>query len=292
MEKISTIVPSYNRAHLLEKTIPTYFQEGVEIEELILVDDCSTDNTKEVVKKLQKRYSKIKYLRLEKNMKQQAAKNKGIENLSPDSKFVYFGDDDAILLPNSLKYLLETLKKYDADLVGARALTAKTEKDILEKEKFLDKYNMISKKIVDFEKYIFNFENSIKEPVEVLVTHSYFLIKKEAIGTTRFNLKYLGNCYREETDFILKIRKKGKKIMYDSRAVGINLPRSIATGGAHKKGILGKFKWYYWAIRNNNLFLDNEYDYLKKNNFVKSSKNLLKLKFILNRGLKKLKIEI
>lgn len=29
--------------------------------------------------------------------------------------------------------------------------------------------------------------------------------------------------------------------MYDSRAIGINLPRSIATGGAHKKGILGKF---------------------------------------------------
>lgn len=290
MNKISIIIPTYNRAHLLEKTIPTYFQDGINIEELILIDDCSTDNTQEVVKKLQQNYPKIKYYRLEKNMRQQAAKNKGIENLSTDTEFVYFGDDDAILLPNSIKYLLETIKEYKADLVGARALIAKENDDIVKQERFLQKYNIIVDEVINFEKYIFNFEYIVEKPKEVIATHAYFLIKKEAIGETRFNTKYLGNAYREETDFILNVKKKGKKIMYDARAIGINLPRNIATGGAHKKGIFGKLKWYYWAIRNNNLFLENHYEFLKKNSYVKSSKICLKLKFIYFRGVKKLRI--
>lgn len=70
-------MPSYGRAHLLKKTIPTYLQKGVV--ELILVDDCSPDNTREVVEDLQKTYPQIKYLRNERNMKQTASKNRGID---------------------------------------------------------------------------------------------------------------------------------------------------------------------------------------------------------------------
>ena len=47
---ISVIIPSYNRAHLLQTTIPTYFQEGVG--EVIIIDDCSTDNTQEIINKM------------------------------------------------------------------------------------------------------------------------------------------------------------------------------------------------------------------------------------------------
>jgi len=44
---VSVVLPSFNRARLLPITIPTYFQEDVS--EVILVDDCSSDNTAEVV---------------------------------------------------------------------------------------------------------------------------------------------------------------------------------------------------------------------------------------------------
>ena len=51
MEKcVSVIVPSYNRAHLLKKTIPSYIQENVG--EVIIVDDASTDNTFDVINEL------------------------------------------------------------------------------------------------------------------------------------------------------------------------------------------------------------------------------------------------
>lgn len=280
-KKISIIIPTYNRAHLLEKTIPTYIQKNVNIIEVIIIDDCSQDNTKEIVEKLQEQYPMIRYYRLEKNSRQQAAKNKGIELLSKDCDYVYFADDDVIFLPNSLKYLIETLEIYSADLVGGRALWANTLENITNYREFLKK----SKKafndvVVDIDNDIFNFDVEFKKPLDTLVTHAYFLIKKESIGDTRFDTRYRGNAYREETDFILQIKKKGKKIMYDSRAIGINYPRNIATGGAHEKGIKGKLIWHYWAIKNNNIFWDKNYSYLKKINEVTSSKNILKIKFI------------
>lgn len=277
--RISVIIPSYNRAHILEKTIPTYFQPGVE--EVLLIDDCSTDNTKKVAEKLKKIFPKLKYYRMEKNSKQTGAKNKGIELADKNNEYIYFGDDDALLMENSIKFLTETMKKYNADLVGAKALYFKNKKELRNIDKFIKKFKKITnKKIVDFNKLYFNFEKETEIPVEIPVTHAYFLIKKEAIGEVRFSLDYKGNCFREETDFILQIYKQGKKIMYDSRAIGINLPRIEASGGAHLKGIIGKIKWNYSAIKNNNIFIEKHYEYLKENKLVKRSKINLKILFV------------
>ena len=60
---VSVVLPSFNRARLLPITIPTYFQEDVS--EVILVDDCSSDNTAEVVKELQTRFPTLRYFRNE-----------------------------------------------------------------------------------------------------------------------------------------------------------------------------------------------------------------------------------
>lgn len=294
-KKIGIIIPTYNRAHLLEKVIPTYVNqkgENFELREIIIVDDYSSDNTEEVVEKLKAKYEIIEYYRLSKNSKQQIAKNTGIELLNKDVELVYFGDDDAILIPGSIEYLVETLEKYEADLVGARALWAKTLEEIIDYKKIIRKIkNNENEEIVNFEKDIFNFSNIYQEPKIVPVTHSYFLIKKSAIGSTRFSSIYRGNSYREETDFILEINKKGKKIMYDSRAVGINYPRIIATGGSHKRGVIGKYLWYYfWVIKNNNIFLDKNYNYLKNKNYIKSKKNILKIKFVYILGKRVLKM--
>lgn len=282
--KVSVIIPSYNRGHLLEKTIPTYIQDNVI--EIIIVDDCSEDNTQEIVEKMKEKYPLIKYYKMDKNSKQQAAKNKGIELVNEESKYIYFGDDDAILIENSISFLVETMEKYNADLVGARALWAKTEEDINNLSKFISKNNFFTDELVNFDRDEFNFDKITKKAMEVPVTQAYFLIKKEALGVVRFSLDYKGNAYREETDFILQIHKKRKKIMYDARAVGINLPRYIATGGVHKKGVFGRVKWFYWAVKNNDLFLEKNYEYLKKENLVHKNKLALKVFFIFSESKK------
>ena len=91
MKTVTVVIPSYNRAKILPKTIPTYLQPDVN--ELIIIDDCSSDNTEQVVKKLQKKYPIIKYFRNEVNSKQTFSKNVGIKNATCD--YIYFGDDDS-----------------------------------------------------------------------------------------------------------------------------------------------------------------------------------------------------
>ena len=67
---ISVVMPSYGRAHLLKKTLPSYIQDNVI--EVIVIDDCSPDNTEQVVKELQKEYPIIRYYRNNYNVKQAA----------------------------------------------------------------------------------------------------------------------------------------------------------------------------------------------------------------------------
>lgn len=283
-ENVSVIIPTYNRAHLLEKTIPTYLQENVK--EIIIVNDASTDNTHDVLIKLKKKYPIIKIVNLLQNSKQTYSKNIGMEYISSNISFVYFGDDDSILLPNSMKYLLETIKKYKADLVGAKALYLKCgedEKNIIEILRKVKKIELVKAKRKSFNNFICAYD--VNEPIEVLTTYACFLVKKEILGKVKFSLDYKVNCYREETDFTLNIHKLGKKLMYDSRACQINLPRKKASGGAHKKGIIGKFKWYYWAIKNNNLFIEKHYEYLKVNHYILGNKFFFKVRFIISEGI-------
>lgn len=286
--KISVIIPTYNRAHLLEKTIPTYFQENVE--EVIIVNDASTDNTKEILVKLKEKYPNIKIFNLEKNSKQTYCKNLGMTLLSKGIDYVYFGDDDSILLPNSINYLYETLVNYKADLVGAKAIYLKNSKELENIDETLEKIKKISINEVG-EKYLENFYccYDVEKPIEVLITYACFLIKKEILEKVKFSLDYKQNCYREETDFTLRVHELGKKLMYDSRACQVNLPREQASGGAHVNGILGKLKWYYWLVRNNHIFLKKHYDYLKMNNYLNENKICYEIKFALKEGIKILK---
>ena len=117
--RISVVVPSYNRAHLLKRTLPTYINQE-DVIELILVDDCSTDDTEKVVKELQNEYPQIRYFRNQKNSKQPYSNNVGILNAVGD--YIYFGDDDSILMPDSIHYLKETILKYNVQICGAKAL--------------------------------------------------------------------------------------------------------------------------------------------------------------------------
>ena len=58
--KVSVIIPTYNRAHLIGKAINSVISQTYQDYEIIVVDDASTDNTKEVVKGFNN--SKIRYI--------------------------------------------------------------------------------------------------------------------------------------------------------------------------------------------------------------------------------------
>lgn len=279
MEKIVTvIIPSYNRAHLLERTVPTYMQEGVK--EIILVDDCSMDNTPEVVCRLQQKIPQLKYIRQPQNMRQTAAKNRGLELV--ETEWVYFGDDDSILYPGSIKQLYETCVTYGVEACGAAAYYMKPGEEELDMNEYISRNQVFTDdltNVVNINTMHACFSYSVKHPIEVPFCHAALIIKTSIARMVKFDLSYTGNAYREETDFILRCGAKGVTFMYDSRAAQINLPAYLATGGARSS----KSKWKYKRdmIINNWRFLKRNHKFMRDNYNVSSSKYCMQLQFML-----------
>lgn len=273
---ITVIIPSYNRAHLLPEIIPSYLQGAVS--RVVLVDDCSIDNTKEVIKKLQVEIPILDYIRLDKNSRQAYAKNVAIETV--ETPWIYFGDDDSVLYPNSLKFLLQTCQEYDADICGAKALYMNDDEIDLEKNVAI--HNILlptGKLIADLNTLETNFQYSVVQPISVPIVQASALVKTDVAKRIKFDPSYIGNSYREETDFFLRSFLEGSKIMYDSRAVQINLPRKKAKGGSHSSG---KIKWYYYTVVNNHRFMNKNWSSVQKKLAIKTPQMIMEIKFLYN----------
>ena len=274
--RVSVVIPSYNRAKLLLEKIPTYLQEDVI--EVIIVDDASVDNTAEVVKKIQEKYPQVKYIRNAVNKKQTYSKNIGIKISKGD--YIYLGDDDSILMPNSIRYLKETMYKYNADICGAKALYLPMEYvNKIDEYVQLNDIQLVDKnEIVDIKKIKASFNYSTALPIVVPFCQACALVKKELAIQILFDENFTGNAYREETDFFIRCTLQGAKVMYDSRAVQVNLPRQVATGGAHSRG---RIKWYLSTIANNWYFLKKNWKNIQS--YYKFSDNIYKrqLMFVL-----------
>jgi glycosyltransferase involved in cell wall biosynthesis len=104
----SIIIPTYNRATLLSDTIKSVQNQTYTKWECIVVDDGSTDNTKEIVESLIQNDNRIKYVYQE-NAERSAARNNGIRNSSGD--YICFLDSDDHYLPNNLSNLAEFILK-------------------------------------------------------------------------------------------------------------------------------------------------------------------------------------
>lgn len=103
---ISFVVTSYNYEKYIIQTLESIKSQTYKNIEIIVVDDCSTDNSREILEQV----SDIKLIKNEKNLGQLASMVKGLE--LAQGQFVSFIDSDDILLPdyaqNHIRVHLET----------------------------------------------------------------------------------------------------------------------------------------------------------------------------------------
>lgn len=116
-KKISIIVPIYNAERFLDDTIKTVLNQTYSNWELLLVNDCTKDNSK----KIYERYSKdekIKWFDLEKNSGAAIARNKGIELSTGD--YLCFLDSDDLWEEDKLQKQLDfmTINNYEFSFTG------------------------------------------------------------------------------------------------------------------------------------------------------------------------------
>ena len=106
---VSIITPVYNAGRFLSDTIKSVQNQTYKNWEMLLVDDCSKDNSAQIIKEFQKYDDRIKYIKLEKNSGASVSRNTGIKNAK--GRFIAFVDSDDIWKPEKLevqvKYMLE-----------------------------------------------------------------------------------------------------------------------------------------------------------------------------------------
>lgn len=101
--KISVIIPSFNRVTLLQRAIESVLSQSCSADEIIVVDDGSTDNTRQVIKT---RYPKINYI-YQSNKGVSVARNTGITQAK--GKWICLLDSDDSWQPDKLKKQIQAL---------------------------------------------------------------------------------------------------------------------------------------------------------------------------------------
>ena len=117
--RISVIIPTYNRVDLLKNLLYSFSKLKQKIpNEIIIVDDCSNDET---ILTLEKWVSKdhlfkARFIRLENNSGPAKARNIGVDN--SEGELVAFTDSDCYVHPKWVKNLSESLENRDEIVVG------------------------------------------------------------------------------------------------------------------------------------------------------------------------------
>jgi glycosyltransferase involved in cell wall biosynthesis len=188
---ISVIIPTWNRANKIKKAIKSVQNQTYKDLEILVCDDGSNDNTKEIIKELQKKDQRIKWISGIHSGKPATPRNRGIRKIQ--GEWIAFLDSDDEWLPKKLEKQLRIMKKTNLKASSTNAfrfIPFKKEKKIYntfkkQKISFTDliKRNEIITSSVFLHKTLFKNDYYFPENKFLKIGENYFLWLKIATQT-------------------------------------------------------------------------------------------------------------
>lgn len=201
---VSVIIPFYNRAKFLEDALNSVLAQTYTDWECIIVDDGSTDNSKEIAIKFSQRDSRFKYI-YQTNKGASAARNAGLNEIRGD--WVQFLDSDDIIEPEKLKKQILTASKLPVheNIIMYSGYKYGKEDNIYEELPGLENYSFISDN--KFIELIAGWEDEFIIPIHSFLFSSNFF-KEEGI---RFDTSLINHV---DFDVWLKIFSRKINLIY------------------------------------------------------------------------------
>ena len=156
--KISTIIPVYNAEKYIARCLDSILTQGIEEQEIICVDDGSTDNSLKILRDYERSHENIHVL-TQQNSYAGVARNNGL--LAAKGEYVHFMDADDYVLPGAYIEVYETAKTNSADYVKTRSKTFDMKSGEMIRKNY---YSM-----VDFPDSIYGQVYSLRDCREVLL---------------------------------------------------------------------------------------------------------------------------
>lgn len=115
---LSYIIPVYNGALTIARCLDSIYRSSLDVSdfEIVIVDDCSNDNTIEVVENYALKQPNIRVIRHETNKRQGGAKNTGIE--AAMGKYIAFADQDDEVISENLFEAMRMAKEHVSDMLS------------------------------------------------------------------------------------------------------------------------------------------------------------------------------
>lgn len=174
--RVSVITPVYNAEKNIAKTLESVFTQTFQNIEVVLVDDCSTDHSAEIIKQYAKQHSGIKYYCQEKNQGAGAARNKALELAS--GRFVAFLDSDDLWKPDKIARQLELMRQ-------KRSPLCYTAIEMIDESGQLIKPKRCVKESVDYKFLLHN----------TMIATSSVIVDRSVLGDFRMPLRRGGQDY-------------------------------------------------------------------------------------------------
>lgn len=139
--KVCVIVPMYNAAAFLKATVSSILAQSYKDFELLLIDDCSTDNTLQIAHSFPD--PRIRVIKNEINQGAGATRNRGIECALSD--YMAFCDADDIMLPDRLEKQFNFMEQHpDIDICGSFVKLINEKGDVIGKYTFPTRHEEIA----------------------------------------------------------------------------------------------------------------------------------------------------
>lgn len=145
MPKISVIIPNFNNARYLQESIQSVLNQTLKDIEVIIVDDCSTDDSWKILQQLERKDSRIKIIKNQENSGAGLSRNAGLDIAT--GEFIKFLDSDDTMDLDVLEYMYNIAKEQNSQIVCGYMQNVNKEGSILKNSPFFYKRSaMLDKK--------------------------------------------------------------------------------------------------------------------------------------------------
>ena len=234
--KVSVIVPVYNVEKYIPKCLDSLVNQTLDDIEIILVDDESFDNSKDIIKEYMKKYPNIRYF-FKKNGGQGSARNMGLEYAT--GEYIAYVDSDDYIDINMLKTMYEKAKKDNADIVICNSNVVSLDDKIID--------------VLNVSKYDDNIVNILYGNMAVWNK----IYKKDILKDIKFREK----VWYEDIDFTVKVLFNTDKISFVNESLYNYLlrPGSTMNNTNYKRNLelLPAFNEMISYLKNNNIYDKN-----------------------------------
>jgi len=238
---ISVIIPAYNSWMTLKPCIESINKQTQEALEIIVVDNASTDNTEENVKKY---FPKVKLIKMKENTGVTGGRNAGIKASAAKSNYVFLFDHDMVADKKLLKELVVIAEsKENIGIVTPKIFYWQDRKRIWAAGTGINLWTG---------QVLFrggNDRGQYEEACEVQVAPAAMLVKKDLIKKIKgFDDRYF--AIYEDTDFCFRAKKLGYATFYAPKAFAYHNLSTDLKDEADR--LLSRA---YWVGRNRILFM-------------------------------------